>query len=368
MYSIENLQQKAIVLLQSLIAVPSFSKEEDETATIIELFLQRHGIVTHRYMHNVWAVTPNFDASKPTVLLNSHHDTVKPNSQYSLNPFEPLIKEGKLFGLGSNDAGGCLVALIVSFIYFYHQHALPYNLVLVCSAEEEVSGKNGIEALLNSTHFRQLVQVDYHLFKNWVAIVGEPTQLALAVAEKGLMVVDVHVKGIAGHAAREEGENALYKALKEIEWFRSFIFPKVSEWLGVTKMTVTAIQTTNQQHNVVPAYCHYIVDIRLTDCYTHEEVLAIIKAHIASDVQPRSMRIRSSAIDLQHPLVMAGMRLGKKPFGSPTTSDKALIPFPTLKCGPGHSARSHSADEYVYIHEVEEGVDFYIKLLQDIKF
>ncbi len=361
------LTEKAIALLQKLISIPSLSKEEDGTAQAIETFLRENGAQPHRYLNNVWAHgSPIIDTGKPIVLLNSHHDTVKPNPRYTRAPFQPAIADGRLYGLGSNDAGGCLVSLAAAFIYLKDRKDLPFHLVFAATAEEEISGKNGIEALLQQENFRTLNgQVYFDNWKNWQAIVGEPTLLDLAVAEKGLMVLDATTIGKAGHAARDEGENALYKALDDLEWFRNYRYPKESEWLGKVKQTVTVLQTENKAHNVVPAVCNYVVDIRVTDAYTHEEVLEIIRAHVKSDVQPRSFRLRSSRMEATHPLVRAGLALGRKAYGSPTSSDKALMPFPALKCGPGDSARSHTADEFVYLKEIEEGIRQYVAILEN---
>jgi len=354
------LADEAIALLKQLIATPSFSKEEHGTAGILCLFFARKMIPHFRVGNNVFACNKYFDESKPSVLLNSHHDTVKPNKGYTLNPFEPVEREGKLFGLGSNDAGGCLVSLAATFVHFYERDNLPYNIVFAASAEEEISGKNGIEYLLQDPTFNPAG-------RNWAfAIVGEPTQMQMAVAEKGLMVLDAVANGKAGHAAREEGENAIYKAIGDIEWFQTHRFPKVSELLGPVKTSVTVIQTDNTAHNVVPAQCRFVVDVRVNELYTLEEVLEIIRENVQSDVQPRSLRLRSSGIALTHPLVQAGIQLGRTYYGSPTTSDQALIPFTSLKIGPGDSARSHTADEYIYIHEIKEGIELYIRLIEEV--
>ena len=344
----------AVELLKKLIATPSFSKEEDKTADIIEQFFSHKNIPSNRLLNNMWCVNKYFDENKPTILLNSHHDTVKPNLQYTKDPFLPIIEDGKLFGLGSNDAGGCLVSLITAFSHFYEMENLKYNIVIAATAEEEISGKNGVESILSS-----LPKID-------LAIVGEPTQTNLAIAEKGLLVLDCTVTGKAGHAAREEGDNAIYKAMADISWFQTYQFPKVSESLGPIKMSVTSINTENKAHNVVPAVCSFIVDIRVTDAYTHEEILETIKQHVKSEVKPRSMRLRSSKIGIDHPLVVAGINLGKLTYGSPTTSDATLIPAPVLKCGPGDSARSHTADEFIYLKEIEEGINTYIKILEQV--
>jgi acetylornithine deacetylase len=335
-----KLEAEAIELLKRLIAVPSFSKEEDRTADLIAEYLELKGVRARRLQNNVWATNKHFDPARPSLLLNSHHDTVKPNKAYTLDPFLPLEKDGKLYGLGSNDAGGCLVSLIATFLYFYEERGLAYNLVLAATAEEEISGHNGIELLLP-----ELPPLEW-------GIVGEPTKLDLAVAEKGLLVLDCIVHGKAGHAAREEGENAIYKALPAIEWFRNYRAPKVSDLLGPVKMSVTVIDTDNKAHNVVPSQCHFVVDVRVNECYTFEELLGIIRDAVQCDVTPRSLRMRSSGIPLDHPIVQSGIRLGRTCYGSPTTSDKALMPFPALKTGPGDSARSHTADEYIYLAEI----------------
>ncbi|RTL58836.1 MAG: M20/M25/M40 family metallo-hydrolase [Sphingobacteriales bacterium] len=348
------LQSSAISLLKELIATPSFSKEEDQTAGIICRFLGERGVVHYRSGNNVWAKNKFYDVNKPTILLNSHHDTVKPNKGYTLDPFSPIEKNGKLFGLGSNDAGGSLVSLIGTFLYYYNKQDLSYNLIIAATAEEEISGTGGIEALLP-----ELGKID-------CAIVGEPTQMQMAVAEKGLLVLDCIAHGKAGHAAREEGENALYKAMKDIEWILSYKFPKVSDLLGPVKMSVTVIETDNKQHNVVPAQCKFVIDVRVNELYTHEEIIETVRQHIQSEVKPRSTRLRSSSISLEHPLVKAGISLGSTYYGSPTTSDKALMPFPALKMGPGDSARSHTADEYIYVDEIKNGIDLYIQLLNKV--
>ncbi len=348
------LQQEAITLLQSLIATPSYSKQEDETAALLGKFLANKDIAASRVGNNVYALNKYYSEEKPTLLLNSHHDTVKPNPQYTLDPFEPTIRDGRLYGLGSNDAGGCLVSLLATFVYFYDRQDLQYNVVFAATAEEEISGTGGIEYTLP-----YLPTID-------CAIVGEPTLLQLAVAERGLMVLDCISHGKAGHAARNEGENAIYKALRDIDWFRNYEFAKISELLGPSKMSVTVIETENKAHNVVPAQCRFVVDTRINECYTFEEVLDIIKKHVACEIKPRSTRLRSTAISLDHPLVRAGIKLGKTYYGSPTTSDKALMPFPALKMGPGDSARSHTADEFIHVQEIKDGIDHYIQLLNQV--
>lgn len=353
-HSLQELQQSAIELLKQLIATPSFSKEEQDTASILKIFLEERGIEAKQFKYNVWATNKHFDAGKPTLLLNSHHDTVKPNKGYTLDPFTPIVKDGKLFGLGSNDAGGPLVSLLATFLHFYDRADLKYNLLFAASAEEEISGKEGIEILLP-----ELPPID-------CAIVGEPTLMQMAVAERGLMVLDAVANGRAGHAAREEGENAIYKALRDIEWFSTYKFPKVSELLGPVKTSVTVIETDNKAHNVVPAQCRFVVDVRVNELYTFEEILELIRQNIQSEVTPRSTRLRSTSIALEHPLVQAGITLGRTYYGSPTTSDKALMPFQALKMGPGDSARSHTADEFIYIEEIEKGIALYIDLLNQV--
>ena len=365
---IEILYNDALKLLRQLIATPSFSKEEDNTAEIIDNFLDAKGITTYSYLNNIWAKNKYFDESKPTIILNSHHDTVKPNKAYTLDPFTPIENDGKLYGLGSNDAGGCLVSLIATFIYYYHQQNLKCNLVFTATAEEEISGSNGIEALLNNEDF--IIKTAGTLqppFRGGGAfgIVGEPTQMNMAVAEKGLLVLDCTTHGRAGHAAREEGDNAIYKALKDIEWFRNYKYDRVSDLLGPMKMSVTIINA-GSQHNVVPNECKFTVDVRVNELYSFEEVLDIIKSNVSCDIQPRSSRLRSTSIALDHPLIKAGIELGRSYYGSPTTSDKALMNFPTLKMGPGDSARSHTADEFIYIEEIKNGIDLYIQLLGKI--
>ena len=351
---ISALQKDAINLLKTLISIPSFSKEEDRTAVILNTFLLERNVNTQRIKNNIWATNLYFDATKPTILLNSHHDTVQPNKGYTFEPFSPFEHEGKIYGLGSNDAGASLVSLLATFLFYYDQRNLPYNIVFVASAEEEISGQDGIELVLPS-----LPTIDF-------GIVGEPTQLEMAIAERGLLVLDVLATGKAGHAAREEGENALYKLLQDLEWFRTYTFPKTSELLGQVKMTVTVIETENKQHNVVPSTCKIVVDVRVNELYTFEEILATIKEYVKSEVTPRSLRMRSTGISLDHILIKAGLALNKGYYGSVTTSDKALMPFPTLKMGPGDSGRSHTADEYIFINEIEEGIVTYIQLLENI--
>lgn len=343
--------QHVIPLLQQLIAIPSFSKEEGGTADIIAAFLQSQGCTVQRKGHNVWATNTHFSEAKPTLLLNSHHDTVKPNSGYIRNPYEATIEDGKLYGLGSNDAGGPLMALLGAFLHFKDQTDLPFNLLYAATAEEEISGKGGIESIINSLGNVQL------------AIVGEPTLMQMAVAERGLLVLDCTVTGKAGHAARNEGVNAIYLAMKDMEWFRTYQFEKDSEWLGPVSMNVTQINA-GTAHNQVPAECTFVVDVRLNEHYPHDEALALIRQHVSANVKERSTRIKPSFIETTHPVIVAGQGLGMNVYGSPTTSDMALMPWKAVKLGPGDSARSHSADEFIYVHEIEQGIKGYIDLIE----
>lgn len=352
MYLYEPYFQDAIQFLQQLIAIPSFSKEEGATADCIVNFLHTKNIITDRIGHNIIARNKYYSKEKKSLLLNSHHDTVKPNKNYTRDPFHPVIEDGKLYGLGSNDAGGALVSLLATFLYFHDHANLPYNIIFIASAEEEISGKNGIELALTLAEDIE------------AAIVGEPTQMQMAVAERGLMVVDCEAKGIAGHAARKEGKNALYKAITDIQWIQSYQFDKASDLLGETSMSVTVIETDNKQHNVVPASCRFVIDVRCNELYTFEEIIDLLKKNMKSDVMPRSMRLRSTSIPISHPLVQAGISLGRSYYGSPTTSDKALMPFQSLKMGPGDSARSHTADEFIHLDEIREGIQLYVEMLK----
>lgn len=339
-------------LLAQLIACPSLSKEEQGTAQILVDFFMAQGIQPNRLGNNVWVTNLHFDASKPTILLNSHHDTVKANASWTFDPFKATEQEGKLIGLGSNDAGASLVCLMATFVSFYAVENLGFNLLIAATAEEEISGTGGIEALLNSGH---LPRIDF-------AIMGEPTDCAMAIAEKGLMVVDAKVKGIAGHAARNEGVNAIYLALEDIQHIQNHTFQKVSDLLGPVKTTVTVINA-GKQHNVVPDTCDYVIDCRVNECYSLEEVLAELKTIVQAELTPRSMRLNSSRMEESHPLVQAAKGLGIPLFGSPTLSDQALLPIPSVKIGPGHSGRSHTADEYIFLDELKQGIQTYQNLL-----
>lgn len=354
MNPISTLTTEAIQLLKRLIETPSLSREESDTAAILFDFLVENGAKPFQSGNNVWAKNRYFDENLPTILLNSHHDTVKPNASYTRDPFSPTVEGDQLFGLGSNDAGGPLVSLLATFLYYSQKANLPYNLIFAGTAEEEISGKNGIAALLP-----ELGTID-------VGIVGEPTQMQLAIAEKGLMVIDGVAMGVAGHAAREEGVNAIYEVMKDLGWFRSYQFEKSSPLLGPMKMSVTQIEA-GTQHNVVPDRCKFVVDVRTNECYSNEEAFELIDAHTSSELTPRSFRLNSSSIDLDHPLVQRGIELGRTTYGSPTLSDQALIPFPTLKIGPGDSARSHTADEFILLSEIETGISLYVDLLKDLE-
>lgn len=348
----EALKEDILGLLKVLIATPSISQEEDQSARIIASYLENKSIPVHQKGNNLWAMNKRFDVSKPTVLLNSHHDTVKPNAGYIKNPFSPVEENGKIYGLGSNDAGGALVSLIGTFVYLY-DHDLPYNLVLLASAEEEISGKNGVELAL-----QQLP--DIHC-----GIVGEPTEMRVAIAERGLMVIDAHINGKAGHVARDEGINALYLAMEDVQTIQHHSFQRISDVLGSVKTTVTVMESGNQ-HNVVPDFASYVIDVRLNECYTHQEVLAILSNQLHATLQPRSMRLKPSGISQDHPLVLAANILDWELFGSATMSDQALMDFPTIKLGPGKSERSHTADEFIYREEIYSGLEKYIKLLETL--
>ncbi len=350
---ISGLKIEAIELLKNLIETQSFSGEEDETAEIIQQWFTDNHFPFQRANNNIWCANKYFDANKPSILLNSHHDTVKPNKGYTKDPFKAIVEEGKIYGLGSNDAGASLVSLMATFSYFFQAENLNYNLILLASAEEENSGEKGIRSVM-----QQIPEIDF-------AIVGEPTLMQLAIAEKGLLVLDCYAHGKAGHAAHGLGDNSIYKAMRAIKWIEGYKFPKVSETLGEIRMTVTQINA-GSQHNVIPAVCHFVIDIRTTDSYSNKEVLKIIKENIDVDVKERSLKNNSSFIDIDHPIVKAGVKLKRNIYGSPTLSDQANLKCNTLKIGPGDSLRSHTADEFVYIKEVEVGIELYIELLEEI--
>tara|TARA_R110000868_G_scaffold311350_2_gene572408 strand:- start:340 stop:1404 length:1065 start_codon:yes stop_codon:yes gene_type:complete len=352
--AIQDLTNDAISLLKKLIETQSFSSEEHVTALHIEDWFTRYDIDFKRTKNNVWAVNKHFDSSKPTLLLNSHHDTVKPNSAYTNDPFNAFVEDGKLFGLGSNDAGGCLVSLIATFTHFYNQENLKYNLVMVASAEEESSGSNGLNSMIPI-----IPKVD-------VAIVGEPTLMNLAVAEKGLVVFDAVIEGTPSHAAHPNDNNAIYNSIGVLQWFKGFKFKKGSEALGDVKLTVTQINA-GSQHNVVPGHVDLVIDVRVNDAYSNTEVAQILKEKApVTSITPRSLRLNSSSIPVDHDLVKAGIAMGRSTYGSPTLSDQAVLTCPSLKLGPGDSTRSHSADEFIYVNEIEEGIKIYIELLENV--
>ncbi|NNK82286.1 MAG: M20 family metallo-hydrolase [Flavobacteriaceae bacterium] len=350
----KELTKKAIELLKNLIETPSFSSEEDKTAQLIENWFVDFKIPFKRTKNNVWATNKHFSEDKPTLLLNSHHDTVKPNKGYTKNPFKAEIEDEKLYGLGSNDAGGCLVSLMATFTHFYAKKNLEYNLVIVASAEEESSGPNGLNSMLEI-----IPHID-------VAIVGEPTQMNLAIAEKGLVVFDAKVKGTPSHAAHPNNDNAIYNTVEVLKWFHEYQFEKKSPVLGDVKMTVTQINA-GKQHNAVPAEVDLVIDVRVNDRYTNEEIAKILKKKSpCTTIEARSLRLNSSSIPISHPLVEAGIELGRETYGSPTLSDQVALSCPSLKLGPGYSPRSHTADEFIYLNEIEEGIDIYIKLLEKV--
>jgi acetylornithine deacetylase len=350
----QELTNNAIALLKELIETQSFSSEEGSTAAHIEGWFKQYEIPFNRTKNNVWAVNKHFEEGKPTLLLNSHHDTVKPNSAYTKNPFKAIVEDGKLYGLGSNDAGGCLVSLMATFTYFYTQKDLKYNLVLVASAEEESSGPNGLNSML-----KLIPKID-------VAIVGEPTLMNLAVAEKGLVVFDAVIEGTPSHAAHPNDNNAIYNSIDALQWFKDFKFEKSSEALGDVKLTVTQINA-GSQHNVVPGHVDLVIDVRVNDAYSNAEIAKILQEKApCTSITPRSLRLNSSSIPVDHDLVKAGIAMGRTTYGSPTLSDQAVLTCPSLKLGPGDSTRSHSADEYIYINEIEEGIKIYIELLNRV--
>ncbi|WP_224491161.1 M20 family metallo-hydrolase [Robertkochia flava] len=351
--TLEELKEEAISLLKELIATPSFSKEEEHTAALLEQWFKRHGIPFERENNNLWAFNKNVNPDAPLLLLNSHHDTVKPNVGYTRDPFTPSIEGGKLYGLGSNDAGGCLVALLAVFTWLYEMPGLKYNVVMVASAEEENSGPNGLNSVLK------------HLPTPEVAIVGEPTKMDLAIAEKGLVVFDACIEGTPGHAAHPNSDNPIYKCIEVLEWFKNFSFEKTSPLLGDVKMTVTQVNA-GTQHNVVPAKVDLVVDVRVNEHYSNQDIYNLLKAEAPCRITPRSLRLGSSSIPADHPLVLSGLDMGRKTYGSPTLSDQAVLSCPSLKMGPGDSTRSHSADEFIYVDEILEGIDIYARLLEKV--
>lgn len=351
---IQQAQESAISLLQEMIAIPSYSQDEKSVANFLQTYIESLGYETNRLENNIWIVAKGFDKDKPTVLLNSHIDTVRPVSGWQHDPHKPTLEGDTLYGLGSNDAGAPLVSLLHTF-FILSEKEQPYNLIFGASAEEEVSGKNGMELLLTA-----LPPIDF-------AVVGEPTGMQMAIAEKGLMVVDCVAKGKSGHAARNEGINAIYKAIKDIEWVRTAQLPKVSPSLGPVKMTVTMVHA-GTQHNVVPDECTFVIDVRTNDCYSNQEVFSILDVELESELKARSFRLTSSGISTDLPIVKKGLELGMSTFGSPTLSDQAFMHFPSLKLGPGESARSHTADEYIKLDEIRKAIPTYVSLLDGMTF
>ena len=345
----EEYVSDAVELLKKLIATPSVSRNEKDAADIMEQTIRSYGFEPQREANNIWMIDPHYDESRPTLLLNAHIDTVKPVASWTRDPFSPDVEDGVLYGLGSNDCGGGLCSLLQIFRMLTEkpQH---YNLIYLASAEEEVSGKDGITRALPL-----LPHID-------LAIVGEPTGMNPAVAEKGLMVLDVIAHGKSGHAARNEGVNAIYEALDDMRWIRDYKFEKVSEFLGPTKMTLTVVNA-GTQHNVIPDKCTMLVDIRTNEFYDNEEVFEFIRQHLKSEVKAHSFRLKSSRIDPEHPLIKKCVAMGMKPFGSPTLSDQALMHFPSFKLGPGESSRSHSANEFIRISEIRNAIAKYETLL-----
>ncbi|GGH71975.1 M20/M25/M40 family metallo-hydrolase [Phaeocystidibacter marisrubri] len=343
----------ALEMLENLIRIPSFSGEEDRTADYLASQFEVRGIPYERSINNVWAFNKHFDAAKPSILLNSHHDTVKPNSGYTRDPFTPEVENGKLYGLGSNDAGGALIAMFHAFVHFYEREGMSHNLIYLAVGEEETSSLNGaIHAL------EKMPPISFGL-------VGEPTEMNLAIAEKGLIVIDAEAMGVPGHAAHTNTVNPIYKIAKDIAWVEQFTFEKASEVTGPVRMSVTQVQA-GKQSNLVPAKASFVMDVRVPDVYELEEVFAIIDAHTESVLTARSFRMRPSSIPADHPIVLGGIALGRKTYGSPTLSDQAHMRFPTLKIGPGKSERSHTADEFIYVDELEKGIEIYIDLLKTV--
>jgi len=348
----DSYYEEAIELLKQIISISSLSRNENAEAAFLSTWLKERGLKVNREQNNLWCIAPEYDSQRPTILLNSHMDTVKPVDGWKYQPFNATVEGERLYGLGSNDAGASLCSLIQAFRILCGI-SRSYNLILGISAEEEITGKNGIEALLP-----KLPPITF-------GIVGEPTNMHPAIAEKGLMVLDCSVHGKAGHAARDEGENAIYKAIPDIEWFRTTKFPLQSEFLGPVKMTVTQINA-GTQHNVVPDLCQFVVDTRINEFYTPESLYEEIQKNVRCEVKARSFRLKSSHIDINHPAVQACLALGRLPYGSPTLSDQARMPFTTLKIGPGESSRSHTANEFIVLDEIREGIALYVKILEGL--
>ena len=351
--NVNNYFSDAVDLLKKFISIPSVSGEENRLADFLEITLKEKKYFPKRKGNNIWLMSPDWNDNKPTILLNSHIDTVKPVTGWTKDPFQPLEENGKLYGLGSNDAGASVVSLLQVF-FILSQAQQENNFIFLASCEEEISGKNGAESVLP-----ELPPID-------LGIVGEPTAMQPAIAEKGLMVLDGVVYGKACHAAREEGENAIYKAISVIEWFKNHRFPAVSPLLGPVKMTVTGVQS-GIQHNVIPDECKFTVDIRTNEFYTNEALFELISAACGAEVRARSFRLNSSRISPEHPFVQRAIGLGLTPFGSPTLSDQTFMHFPSVKIGPGKSARSHTADEYIFTKEIASAISGYLTLLSDLK-
>ncbi|GAA3982520.1 M20 family metallo-hydrolase [Mucilaginibacter dorajii] len=341
---------ESVALLQHLIKTQSFSGDESGAADVVHQYLFGYGIKVKRKGNNIWCTNKYYDETKPTILLNSHLDTVMPNEGYTKDPFCPEIADGKLYGLGSNDAGGCLVSLVATFLHFYCYQGLSFNLCLALTAEEENSGENGIKSILPL------------LGKLELAIVGEPTLLQMAVAERGNLVIDCVSNGRSGHAAREEGDNAIHKCLRDLQWFKTYQFPQLLKGLPAVKMSITTIKS-GLQHNIVPARCEFTVDIRHDDSFTAREILEVIKKNVTCQVKPRPGSLGASSVPMDHPIVKTGIAVGCKTYSSPTTSDQAWLTIPSVKIGPGDSARSHSSDEFIYLEEIKKGISLYIRLL-----
>lgn len=344
---------ESVSLLQQLIKTPSFSGEEANAADIVQQYLTGYSIKVKRKGNNIWCYNKYYDSAKPTILLNSHLDTVKPNDGYTNDPFCPEIAGGRLYGLGSNDAGGCLVSLIAAFLHFYCYQGLGFNLCLAATAEEENSGQNGINSILPL------------LGKLELGIVGEPTLLQMAVAEKGNLVIDCTSNGSSGHAAREKGDNAIHKCLKDLEWFRNYQFLQAVKGPTPVKMTITTINA-GLQHNIVPAKCEFTVDIRNDDTFTQQEILDTISRNVSCQVAVRQGSLGASSVPLDHPIVKTGIAVGCKTYSSPTSSDQGWLNIPSVKIGPGDSARSHSSDEFIYLEEIKKGISLYVRLLETL--
>lgn len=354
MMEITEYAKEALVLLKNMICIPSFSREEDKVADWLQRYIELQGYTANRLGNNVWLMAPGFDPNRRTLLLNSHIDTVKPVQGWTHDPFRPIPEGNKLYGLGSNDAGASVVSLLQVF-FILSARPQSYNLIFAASAEEEISGANGIESLL-----KEMPKIDF-------AIVGEPTEMQMAVAEKGLMVLDCTAYGKSGHAAHGTGENALYKAIDAISWFRMYEFPLQTEFLGPVKMTVTQINA-GTQHNVVPDKCAFVVDVRSNEMYSNEELLDLIQGFVDCSVTARSTRLSSTASPLNHPVIEKAKAMGRQLYGSPTLSDQALMPFHSVKMGPGKSKRSHTANEFIRIPEIEQAISIYVELLDGLQW